>query len=65
MDQPTTIRALYPTPPPLSATTVDASATMHITAPTRCPLHKTIAPPTNDHPTMKIPHLEITNMLTL
>jgi hypothetical protein len=65
MDQPTTIRALYPTPPPLSATTVDASATMDITAPTLCPLHKTIAPPTNDHPTMKTPHLEISNMLTL
>ena len=65
MDPPTTIHARHQTPPPLSATTVDASATMHATAPTLHDLHKTLAPPPHDHPTMKTQHLAINNMLTL
>jgi hypothetical protein len=65
MDPPTTIYARHPTPPPLSATTVDASATMHVTVPTQRDLHRTIVPPTHNHPTMKTPPLAITNVLTL
>jgi hypothetical protein len=65
MDPSTTIHARHPTPPPLSATTVDASATMHVTAPTLCNLCKAIVPPTHDCPTMKTPLLAINNGLTL
>lgn len=65
MDPPTTIHARHPTPPPLSATTVDASATMHVTVQILRDLRKTIVPPTHDHPTTKTPPLEINIVLTL
>ena len=53
MDPPTTIHARHPMPLPLSETTVDASAIMHVTVPTLSNLRKTIMPPTHNHPTMK------------
>jgi hypothetical protein len=65
MDPPTTIRALHQTLPPLAATTVDALATTHATAPPLCAPHRATVPPTNDHPTMKTPLLKINNVLTL
>jgi hypothetical protein len=65
MDPPTIIHTRHQTPPPLSATTVDASAIMHATVPTLHDLPRTLAPPTHDHPTMKTPHLAINNVLTL
>jgi hypothetical protein len=49
----------------LSATGVDASATMHAPSPTLHYLHKTITPPTHGHPTMKTPLPNINKVLTL
>jgi hypothetical protein len=65
MDPPTIIHPHHPTPPPLSAISVDASATMHVTVPTLHNLHRTIVPPTHNYPTMKTPPLAISNVLTL
>jgi hypothetical protein len=55
----------HPTPPPLSATFVDASATIHATFPTLRNLHRTLVPPTHNHPTMKTLPLAINNVHTL
>jgi hypothetical protein len=60
MNPPKTMRALHPTLPPLSATTVVASASTPL-----CDPHRTTVPPTNNHPTMKIPLLKINKVLTL
>lgn len=59
MDQRTTNRATLPTPPPLSAITVDASVTMQETAHPHDP--QPIVHPTNDLPIMKTLLLAITN----
>jgi hypothetical protein len=65
MDPPTTICALHPTLSPLSAKTVDASATTHAAVPTLRNLCKTFVPPTHNHQTMKTQLLAINNVLTL